>query len=188
MKEAENFYVAWNERIKKFAKGRPFTDCGNNAVINALLAVKDMTANGQEVFMLNAGSGHGGHSKMFEEQGFKVVNVDTELYDEVDQYQDDLHFMQISDKAVDVVLCSHTLEHVLSPVVVLDEFHRVLKDGGKLLIVGPRYEQNWIDTDGHYYVFTKEQLFSILNQIGFEVTQYMDYAGDASFFLLAVKR
>lgn len=41
------------------------------------------------------------------------------------------------DSSFDVILCSEVLEHVPDPLKVLDEFARLLKPGGKLIITAP---------------------------------------------------
>jgi SAM-dependent methyltransferase len=43
----------------------------------------------------------------------------------------------VADASVDFVIASHLLEHVANPVAVLDEIHRVLRDGGVAVIVLP---------------------------------------------------
>lgn len=41
------------------------------------------------------------------------------------------------DESFDVILCSEVLEHLPDPLTALDEFFRLLKPGGKLLITAP---------------------------------------------------
>ncbi len=41
------------------------------------------------------------------------------------------------DASFDAVLCSEVLEHVTDPIVVLDEFSRLLKPGGRLILTAP---------------------------------------------------
>jgi len=54
-----------------------------------------------------------------------VVDVDTE------------GLKPIADASIDFVIASHLLEHVANPIAVLDELHRVLRDGGIALVVLP---------------------------------------------------
>lgn len=39
------------------------------------------------------------------------------------------------DASIDIVICSHMIHHVATPVKLFKEVHRILKPGGKLLIV-----------------------------------------------------
>lgn len=41
------------------------------------------------------------------------------------------------DNSFDVILCSEVLEHVPEPTKALDEFYRLLKPGGKLILTAP---------------------------------------------------
>lgn len=45
--------------------------------------------------------------------------------------------MPVPDASFDAVLCTEVLEHVPDPVAALEEFHRVLKPGGSLLLTAP---------------------------------------------------
>ncbi|MDB6052515.1 MAG: hypothetical protein JWN25_38 [Verrucomicrobiales bacterium] len=83
----------------------------------------------------------------------------------------------IPEKSYDVVLCHHMLEHAIDPAAELGEMHRLLKDGGKLLLFVP-YEK-----EGRYRVFNREEpnhhLFSwnpqtlgnLVEVCGFELRQ-----------------
>ncbi|MGA2399111.1 MAG: class I SAM-dependent methyltransferase [Steroidobacteraceae bacterium] len=45
----------------------------------------------------------------------------------------------LPDRSVDVIVSVATLEHVIDPYQVLDEFHRIARDGGTLLCSVPNY-------------------------------------------------
>lgn len=48
--------------------------------------------------------------------------------------QGDAHELPFSDASFDVVYCRYVLEHVASPLRVLQEMHRVLRPGGKVFL------------------------------------------------------
>ncbi|MGK3966542.1 methyltransferase domain-containing protein [Sorangium sp. So ce118] len=48
--------------------------------------------------------------------------------------QGDAHALPFSDMSFDVVYCRYVLEHVASPLRVLQEMHRVLRPGGKVFL------------------------------------------------------
>lgn len=84
---------------------------------------------------INFGAGHGGVSYLFHAQGFKVINVDPypgniEFFD----YQRDL--CEIVE-SVDLIYASHSLEHVTDALSTIQEFDRLLKDGGYIFIEVP---------------------------------------------------
>jgi len=60
------------------------------------------------------------------------------------------------DNTFDVIYSTTVLEHVQSPLTVLDEALRVLKPGGILQIVYPNYHSYY---EGHYSLFTPPILF-----------------------------
>lgn len=49
----------------------------------------------------------------------------------------DITSIPLKSHSIDVILCSEVLEHVTDPVKVLNEFSRLLKEGGKLIITAP---------------------------------------------------
>jgi SAM-dependent methyltransferase len=57
-------------------------------------------------------------------------------YGELD-YTCDIHLIPVSGASFDAVLCTEVLEHVTEPIRVVQEFSRILKPGGKLLLTAP---------------------------------------------------
>lgn len=54
--------------------------------------------------------------------------------------------LELSDNAVDVVVCCETLEHVSNQNGLVAEFHRVLKAGGLLILsTQDRWVFSWLD-------------------------------------------
>jgi SAM-dependent methyltransferase len=49
----------------------------------------------------------------------------------------DIHRMPFGDRAFDVVLCNHVLEHVDNDILALTEIHRVLRPGGFAILQVP---------------------------------------------------
>jgi SAM-dependent methyltransferase len=74
--------------------------------------------------------------------------------------------LPLEDGSVDAVLCTQVLEHVPEPWAVLEEFHRVLRPGGKLWLTAPLvwflHEQPY-----DYYRFTSHGIRSLLERAGF---------------------
>ena len=66
-------------------------------------------------------------------KGLQTGNWDTSGIDLVC----DITAIPEPDAAFDAILCSEVLEHVPDPTKVLDEFARLLKPGGKLILTAP---------------------------------------------------
>ena len=68
---------------------------------------------------------------------FDVTAVDKDNYEGIDVIADLNETLPFEDESVDIVLLSHTLEHIATPQYLTDECHRVLKKGGIVLAVIP---------------------------------------------------
>ena len=67
------------------------------------------------------------------EEGLQSVKWDTSRIDLVS----DITSIPEPDSSFDAILCSEVLEHVPEPTIALDEFARLLKPGGVLIITAP---------------------------------------------------
>lgn len=71
----------------------------------------------------------------------------------------------IPDDSVDTAISFETLEHVEDPVALLNEFHRILTPGGRLIVSVPH---DWSDESGfdpnpfHLHVYDRKKLLSEL--------------------------
>jgi SAM-dependent methyltransferase len=78
----------------------------------------------------------------------------------------------VPSESADVVISNHALEHALQPYKELVELRRVLRPGGKLVLVVPM--QDWRahrdpcpDVDQHVYGWTPRTLANLVRQAGF---------------------
>ncbi len=84
---------------------------------------------------------------------------------------------QVASESMDVVICHHTLEHLLQPAEILGELHRVLRTAGKLLLFVPyererRYRHyDRLEPNHHLYSWTPQTLGHLVEDCGFEVTE-----------------
>jgi SAM-dependent methyltransferase len=83
----------------------------------------------------------------------------------------------LTDGAIDVVVCHHTLEHVLDPPSVLREMHRLLAPAGKLLLFVPLERESKYDRfrreepNHHLYSWNPQTLANLVEELGFQVSQ-----------------
>jgi SAM-dependent methyltransferase len=83
----------------------------------------------------------------------------------------------LPDATIDVVICHHTLEHVLAPASALSEMRRLLRSNGKLLLFTPfeyepryeRFERN--EPNHHLYSWNAQTLSNLVEECGFSVNE-----------------
>jgi SAM-dependent methyltransferase len=83
----------------------------------------------------------------------------------------------LPDALAEVVLCHHTLEHLLQPPEALAEMRRLLKPAGRLLLYVPferegRYEHFRPDEPNHHlYSWNVQTLGNLVQEAGFQVSE-----------------
>jgi len=122
--------------------------------------------------ILDAGAGECRHARLFEHARYFATDNgigDTSRWDysRLD-FLSDIEKLPVPDRSMDVVLNINVLEHVADPAQVLRECHRVLRPGGRLLLVAP---QSWLmhQAPHDYYRFTRHGLEHLLAKAGFTV-------------------
>ncbi len=93
-----------------------------------------------------------------------VKKVDYKILDPVPDYNPDIigdiHNLPFPDNSREAILCLAVLEHVENPIKAMEELHRVLKPGGKLLVYVPFlfYYHAHPGYYKDYWRFTKDSL------------------------------
>ncbi len=94
-----------------------------------------------------------------------------------------LEALPIEDGSLDVALMFLVLHYVVEPELALAEAHRVLKPGGRLILVDmmPHDRQDLLHEMGHVWRgFSEEQLSELLQAAGFPGARYHPLPADAS--------
>jgi SAM-dependent methyltransferase len=73
----------------------------------------------------------------------------------------------VRDSQADVVLATETLEHVPDPPAFLEEAHRCLRPGGRLVLTVP-FAARWHYIPNDYWRFTPSALRILLERAGFD--------------------
>jgi 2-polyprenyl-3-methyl-5-hydroxy-6-metoxy-1,4-benzoquinol methylase len=74
-------------------------------------------------------------------------------------------------ESFDVVISFETIEHLHQPAKFLDRLHNLLVPGGYLLLSVPLGETSHFDPY-HLHAFSEDEIFSLLENAGFEVESY----------------
>jgi SAM-dependent methyltransferase len=124
--------------------------------LQAQLLVRYMEAQGvrlQDRLLVDLGSGLGGYSLLFQQQGARVVSLDL-MADKI-RLQGPYQAVSASAQAVplatgsiDIVFCASLIEHVPDPAAALREIRRILVPGGICYLSFPPF-YSW--RGGHEY-------------------------------------
>jgi len=88
-----------------------------------------------------------------------------------------LHEAGFRDEEFDAVVTSHVIEHVYDPIGLLRESRRVLKQGGRLVVITPnangwghaRFGRSWrgLEPPRHLFLFSRKTLEHVARACGF---------------------
>lgn len=139
--------------------------------------------------LLDVGCGGGRFLHRMQRLGWEVEGID---FDEqatrrvskkygIKTYTGDLAAAQIPDASFSVVTLSHTIEHLVDPEATLRECLRILRPGGRVVLVTPNPESNAANLFGsfwrgwepprHLHLFPLDTLAHFLARAGFAVEE-----------------
>lgn len=160
------------------------------------LFLKDVSP---ESNILEIGCASGAFLKMLEVKGFKnVQGIDISETAINQAKRRGLHKVQIADgqrlpfadNSFDIAIASDVLEHIEDDGQTLEEWRRILRPGGKLLVFVPAHPYLWSSHDEanlHVRRYTKNMLQKRIKEAGLEV-QRIGYWNILLFFPIAVIR
>ena len=95
----------------------------------------------------------------------EAIGVDILPTADVQSSIDNMPF--IPNESVDFIISRHSLEHLLDTVKTLNEWERILKNGGKIVLILPDHEvldtmQSFLSGNVHMHAFSRESLANIL--------------------------
>jgi len=121
----------------------------------------------------------------------------------LDVFHEDLKSIHFPDNHFDVIRMRSVLEHLHDVPAILDEFYRILKKGGQLLLIVPNidslefklFREKWysLDIPRHIYHFSIKSLKNLLEKFRFHDLSFRTCGGSRSFlasidYLLNEKR
>ena len=139
-------------------------------------------------WLLDAGAGDSPYRRYFSHAHYIAADFADTGYHEFGSLHIvcDLGALPIHDCAFDAVLCTQVLEHVPDPGLVLREFARVLRPGGRLFLTVP---QSWEvhEAPYDYFRFTRYGLTLLLRRAALEVIKLEPRGGYFCFLAERVR-
>ena len=131
--------------------------------------------------LLDAGAGSLNLRVWLESNCSQYISLDiSDERGEVDTVGDIQNMPQVSSDQFDTVFSSQVLEHVPEPWKAIGEFHRVLRQGGTVIISVPHI--SGLHEEPHdYYRYTPYSLRFLLQHYGFEIKEELRLGGLLSF-------
>jgi len=86
---------------------------------------------------LDVGCREGYQSKLLEERGYKVTSIDIEKKYEKCRIVDVNKKLPFKDNYFDLIWCSEVIEHLKDPVKSVEEFRRIVKPSGVMIMTTP---------------------------------------------------
>lgn len=115
--------------------------------------------------VLDAGAGRGAYRELIKGYAGEYVGLDI-APSSATAVVGDAQKVPFADNSFDTVFCSQVLEHLPYPALAIEEFKRVLKPTGTLVITAPHI--SWLHNEPHdYFRFTRYGLGTLINDAGF---------------------
>lgn len=153
--------------------------------------------------LLDVGCGNGWFLSEMRDLGWEVVGVEPdgeavrvarERFG-LNVYEGTLEEVGFSDDNFDAITMNHVVEHLWDPVSTLRECRRVLKPGGKLVVVTPNikslghrlFKKAWLHLDPprHLYLFSLHTLKVCAEQAGLKILKLRTTARSARWIWVA---
>lgn len=146
--------------------------------------------------LLDIGCGNGDHLKFLQGLGWQVEGIDPDpLAVEIvaargiKVHTGTLENQHFSDHQFDAIISCHVIEHVHDPVSLLRECGRILRPGGKLVIITPNtaswghkwFGSNWrgLEPPRHLYIFNTVALRRTAEKAGLSICALSSTVRDA---------
>ena len=84
----------------------------------------------------------------------------------------DLHYPFPTKEKHDAILCFQVIEHVLNPLLMLEEIKKLMHENSKLYISYPTHGTRFFMSSGHFNEYDKSRFDYLLKIAGLDVVDY----------------
>lgn len=136
----------------------------------------------KDSLILDIGCTNGSTMKFLEKRGYKIEGLDISqeainicIQKDLKVYRADATNTKLKEESFDLIIASDILEHLNYDFLALNEWARILKDGGKLIIFVPAFKFLWSGHDElhhHFRRYTKRELINLLKKSGFVIKRF----------------
>jgi SAM-dependent methyltransferase len=177
--------------------GRPIVPSGTDKMSNEVsipppyqrwlqdireLEAADFISNlvGDYVSVLNIGPSWGRDYYVLSSKGKRVTNLDIAPQEHLPELVlgDVTKELLFPDASFDVVIMAEVLEHLIDDALALKEVRRVLHDSGRLIVTVPFFNDA---PEYHVRIHSPASIRRLLNNNGFEITEYYERGGLITF-------
>ncbi|PIT90277.1 MAG: hypothetical protein COU22_03070 [Candidatus Komeilibacteria bacterium CG10_big_fil_rev_8_21_14_0_10_41_13] len=117
--------------------------------------------------VVDLGAGEAPYQKFFKAEKYICIDVENRKGTADVIIADVNQGIPIGDNQADVVLCIEVLEHLREPAFVIQEIHRILKPGGRLVLSTPMVWQVH-EPPNDFFRYTEFGLKHLLEKAGFK--------------------
>lgn len=138
--------------------------------------------------LLEVGCGTGEMLMAMQSRGWEVAGLDPDPRAAenarsrgLNVIEGDLRSDAFEENSFDAVVMSHVIEHLHDPRAVLADCHRVLRPGGRIVLITPNtkawghqlFGRHWLHLDPprHLHLFNRRNLAGLVSEAGFERVQ-----------------
>lgn len=148
-----DYFELYQAAVKRLRSEEAYRDF---QALQAQLLVRYMGSHGVQLknqLLVDLGSGLGGYSQLFKQQGARVISLDLmadriRLQGSYQAVSASAQAVPLASDSIDVVFCASLIEHIQDPAQALREIRRILVPGGICYLSFPPF-YSW--RGGHEY-------------------------------------
>lgn len=182
MEFKSNFHELSEEEYGEYYRiHRPLTNRGTDMSRECIQFVKDHLGDDKNQSIVDIGCGSGYMLKEIKKWGYDNLAgcdiVEVDLGPEIPFKQGNIEHLPYPDNAFDVVICNHTIEHVLDPAKAVSELKRIARK--KILLATPVQRFSKYTFDLHLNFFPLKS--NLLHLMKIPNNKCINNKGDWSF-------